>query len=495
MEDQFFKKGGDFEAFCQEHSNDRRSELRASTLRLLHQKSDRSWNAIQPLVDRLSKEKSIRLTQRYWIVNGFACRASGKACRELAESKLVSFVYLQRLPNVPLHRRSPRRVSKSRLKEMRQRYPVLLKNWKDDSHDDLSLDDVKIGWNVRRIKAEKAWRQEAATGRGVVVAMIDTGLLLTPSLTAALWRNQDETLNGKDDDANGYVDDVFGYNFVSDNEISLGEPGRTTHGSMCGGIIAGRAQNSEKWLTGVAPRAKLMVLNGMGHLRCLEYLLENGADIVSMSYMFVGIELGNYRGLYRTAHEHLTAAGVVSVGGAGNFGSGNPRGQPVGKQIALPKDIPCVIAAAGILQNGKKSPVGSEGPCSWDGVKFYDDFPIDRPLIKPDVTGCFGGFPVWSRTGAKPPVANWKTVFRAEADIGLVTGPRGNSFSGPHAAGVAALMLSVNPDLPAWRVKELMESQCVDIGKEGHDTQFGAGLLDALNAVRAAKAAAVTKLP
>jgi subtilisin family serine protease len=74
--------------------------------------------------------------------------------------------------------------------------------------------------------------------------------------------------------------------------------------------------------------------------------------------------------------------------------------------------------------------------------------------------------------------------------MALVVGPRGNSFSGPHAAGVAALMLSVNPDLCAWEVKELMEKTCRDLGLKGRDYTYGAGLLQANHAVRAARRAA-----
>jgi subtilisin family serine protease len=71
--------------------------------------------------------------------------------------------------------------------------------------------------------------------------------------------------------------------------------------------------------------------------------------------------------------------------------------------------------------------------------------------------------------------------------VALVVGPQGNSFSGPHAAGVAALMLSVNPEMNAWQVKRLMEETCKDLGTPGRDTVFGAGLLQARDAVRAAK--------
>ncbi len=78
-------------------------------------------------------------------------------------------------------------------------------------------------------------------------------------------------------------------------------------------------------------------------------------------------------------------------------------------------------------------------------------------------------------------------VCGAGKGFALVVGPRGNSFSGPHAAGVAALMLSANPHLCAWEVKTLMEQTCRDLGDKGRDTSFGAGLLQADHAVRAAK--------
>ena len=105
--------------------------------------------------------------------------------------------------------------------------------------------------------------------------------------------------------------------------------------------------------------------------------------------------------------------------------------------------------------------------------------------MKPDVTGFFGGYPTWTRTGLR---RGWRTVWQGENRIGLVVGPRGNSFSGPHAGGVVALMLSANPDLPAWRVKEVLEASCKDIGKKGRDTIFGAGLMQAQEAVKAVKA-------
>jgi subtilisin family serine protease len=304
--------------------------------------------------------------------------------------------------------------------------------------------------------------------------------MIAPALVRALWKNPKEELNGKDDDGNGYVDDLFGYDFAARSFYALGDSAQLPHGSMCAGIIAGRPLNEKKLITGIAPRARLMVLRGMGYLKAYEYALANGADILSMSYMWVNMELGNYRGVYRTAHEHLAAGGIVAVGGAGNFARLDR-----GKQIALPKDIPCVIAAAGILEDGSKAPASSEGPCSWQGVKFYDDYPADKPLRKPDVTGLFGGYPVWGRPltfGGR-----WQLVSKEGDNFALIIGPQGNSFAGPHAAGVAALMLSANPERNAWEIKALMEQTCKDLGDKGPDTVYGAGLLQALDAVRAAR--------
>jgi subtilisin family serine protease len=254
------------------------------------------------------------------------------------------------------------------------------------------------------------------------------------------------------------------------------------------------------WLaTGIAPQARLMIIVGSGYLRAYEYALANGADIMSLSFMFIRPDLGHYRGVYRLAHEHLSAAGLLAVGGAGNFGPGGKLPMPEGKQIATPKDIPCVVAAAGITQDGIAPGMSSRGPCTWSGVKFYDDFPPDQPLRKPDVTGCSGGYPMWWVLPSSKIPSHWKIVSQearlpfqdaesnAPLDLALVEGPSGNSFSGPHVAGVAALMLSANPELNPWEVKALIEQTCRDLGKPGWDPVYGAGLIDALAAVRAAK--------
>ena len=97
----------------------------------------------------------------------------------------------------------------------------------------------------------------------------------------------------------------------------------------------------------------------------------NGADIVSMSFMIVNRDLGQSRGLFRNAFEHLSLGGILALGGAGNYGRQSRRAMPAGKQIGLPKDIPCVLAVAGVDRSRNQLSFSSEGPCYWADVRFF----------------------------------------------------------------------------------------------------------------------------
>ncbi len=479
MQDQRFAQGGAFEAFCKEHATTPRSQLRKEMLADLHRRADGSWGAVRDAIEELEKKAELRGTQRFWIVNGFAADATATAVERLRRLPGVAYVHLQTEPGRPQHAhvQQPDPWLAQRGEEEKQALAMLAARGDEGNFDP---DGLTVPWNLQAVRADAAWR-EGATGQGVVVALLDSGLIVTEPLARALWRNPGEQPNGKDDDGNGLVDDLFGWDFDGDTRFAVGD-GPQSHGSMCGGIVAGRPWGEPRTVTGVAPRAQLMVLRGMGSLRAYEYAATMGADVLSMSYMWIGRELGSYRGVFRTAHEHLAACGVVAVGGAGNFA----KTQPEGRQIALPKDIPCVITASGIGRNGSAPPFSSRGPCTWADVPFFDDYPTDAPLPKPDVAGCAAGFPVWHwRT---MPGREVEVVWSDDRGVGLILGPQGNSFSGPHAAGVAALVLSVCPELPVWRIKEILEQSAEDLGDRGWDTTYGNGLLQADAAVRAARA-------
>jgi subtilisin family serine protease len=485
MEDQLFKKAADYDSFCRKNESEKRSILRPRVLQQLRANADQSWERIKARVAKLESAGRLKDTTRFWIVNGFACEATAAACQSLADDPNVSFIYLQRGP--PLVRQhsagSQREQAGSQpvmAEDQRTSLEKLLKEYRSDVDEPFDSRGLEIPWNLRLIQADQVWEREHVDGRGAVVALNDSGIMNIPALRPALWRNVAENLNAKDDDKNGYVDDLFGYNFAQQSG-NIFDDSALLVGTMCAGIIAGRPLPDHPLVTGVAPRARIMPLNGTGYLKAYEYALANGADVISMSYMWFNVDLGQYRGLFRTAAEHLSAAGVMAVGGAGNFF----KSAPPGKQICLPKDIPCVMAVSGVVEDAKPYEVSSRGPCTWTGVRFYDDYPPSKPLRKPDVCAPAGDFPVWNRAGIGR--AEWKEVWIGKSSEALIVGPNGCSLAGPHVAGVAALVFSANPELNAWQVKRIIEETSRDLGDPGPDNQYGAGLVQALEAVRKAK--------
>lgn len=484
MRDQRFPRGGDFEAFCRAHATTPRSLLRQQVLADLQRRSHAAWVDVRDEVERLEAAGELHSLQRFWIINGFAADASGAAVERLCELPAVAYVHRQTQPGKPqqqVTRRSERWLTDH---ETAERDALAMLATRGDEPP-FAAAGLTVPWNLQAVRADAAWSL-GAHGQGIVVALLDTGVLPMQPLVHALWRNPGERADGKDDDGNGFVDDLFGWDFDGDTRFVVGD-GDQSHGTMCGGIVAGRPWGEPRTVTGVAPRAQLMVLRGMGSLRAYEYAATMGASVLSLSYMWIDAELGSYRGVFRTAHEHLAACGVVAVGGAGNFA----RTAPAGRQIALPKDIPCVIAASGIGKDGLAPAFSSKGPCTWDDVPFFRDYPASAPLGKPDVAGCSAGFPVWHR--ARMPNRPVDVLWQDAQGHGLIVGPAGNSFAGPHAAGIVALVLSAQPELTPWRVQELLAATCKDLGEAGLDTTYGAGLMQADLAVRAARDAKVER--
>ncbi|MBL8900240.1 MAG: S8 family serine peptidase [Planctomycetes bacterium] len=479
---QLFATGAEFLRYVAEHETTKRSTLRAAALAALQQNAAEAWKELAQLTSGLERAEALREPQRFWIVNGFAAAATKQAVEQLVAHPAIAYVHLQTQPGRKLHvrgERAPRWIEERQRDLDRARAQRAAA--KTSTFDPQGLE---IPWNLKKIGADEAWKS-GAHGQGVLIALLDSGVLPLPALTRALWQNPREQANGIDDDGNGYVDDLFGWDFAGNSAYVIGE-NESSHGTMCGGILAGREGGEPRTITGVAPRAELLMLRGMGDLRAYEYAALQGAHVLSMSYMWSAVELGSFRGVYRTAHEHLAACGIVAVGGAGNYA----RTAPTGRQICLPKDIPIVIAAAGIDASGKVPAFSSRGPCTWHEVPFFADHPPEAPLCKPDVTGCNAGFPVWNRAN-NARGRDFELLWDAGDGLGLVRGAQGNSFAGPHAGGVAALMLSAQPELTPWRVKQLLEATCEDLGEAGRDLIHGAGLLRADRAVAAARTAVI----
>ena len=446
---QLFAPVGGLEAFERNNAGRDRLQLRAEVVASLKRAASSEQRSI---LASLGKPKVLR---SLWIVNAMVVSLRPDEIKRAAELDEVLFVY----PSVETIAvaESPSKVSK--VVDVRQRAPF------DPS-------GKRIGWNVERIGATRVWRELGITGEGVTVAILDGGVNYDHTdLRNNIWVNRKEIPgNGVDDDRNGYIDDVYGYDFAQMRAEVRDTSPTLQHGTMTSGIVGG--DGSGGIVTGVAPRVRLMPMIGSGITAAAlgyQYAIENGADILSMSFSIPN--LGNVRGLWRMMSDHAVAAGAVLVGGAGNFRT--TAQIPV--QHQSPKDVPSVISVAGVDSTMQLVPFSSGGPAEWGTVALYGDYPMPTGLVKPDVVAFPG--PLYPLLGPR--------------DSGYVdpnNTVRGNSFSGPHGAGVAALMFSANPKLSAWRVKEILETTANDLGQPGKDNDFGAGLIDAFAAVTAAKA-------
>ena len=116
-----------------------------------------------------------------------------------------------------------------------------------------------LAWGIARTEVDEVWTRYGITGVGALLAILDTGVQPNhPDMLGQLWINEGEIPhNGIDDDANDYVDDYHGYNFVSFEGDEIPWDDRN-HGTHVGGTMVGNGTYGH--MTGMAPGAKLMVL-------------------------------------------------------------------------------------------------------------------------------------------------------------------------------------------------------------------------------------------
>ena len=174
------------------------------------------------------------------------------------------------------------------------------------------------------VGATEMW--DVSTGSNkVVVAVIDTGIQYDhPDLEANMWINTKEIPdNGIDDDNNGYVDDVYGYDFVNKDGDPMDDH---SHGTHCAGTI-GAVGNNGKGVAGVNWNVKLMALkvlaaDGYGSsadtASAIEYAVAKGVDVISMSLGSYGYSAAELRAL-----RQAQAKGILVVAAAGNDANDN----------------------------------------------------------------------------------------------------------------------------------------------------------------------------
>ncbi|MFA4871777.1 MAG: S8 family peptidase [Patescibacteria group bacterium] len=228
-----------------------------------------------------------------------------------------------------------------------------------------------------QINVEKAW--DTAQGNGVVVAVLDSGVDINhPDLKFNIWKNPGEIPDdGLDNDKNGYVDDINGWDFVANTPDPRPkfEPGYNSdginHGTAIAGIIAAVGNNG-KGISGVAFNAKIMPIrilssNGEGEMSnlitAIKYAVNNGADIINLSLVGYDYSEESFKII-----EWAKDKSVLIVVAAGNAESSS-GGIDLNKTPSYPacygnkSDNQLLLVATSVDANEVKSKFANYGAC------------------------------------------------------------------------------------------------------------------------------------
>lgn len=336
-----------------------------------------------------------------------------------------------------------------------------------------ALDDQ---WAIRRVGFTdgdmSAWELLSDELSPVIVAVVDTGIDwhhadLDPD---SLWKNSAEIPdNGIDDDNNGYVDDVIGWNFVERNNKPWDFDG---HGTIVAGIIA--AAHNDVGIAGINPNARVMVLkaiNNFGSSRAsfvaeaIAYAVDNGAQVINLS---VGGE--DASAVEQAALDYAEENGVLVVAASGNEGIELVNFGPGGYESVLTVAATHVDNRAAAFSN------------------FGDGVDLAAPGV--DVLSLRARYTDANfRPGGDE---NYEIGDYFVGDDSRYIRASGTSFSTPIVAATASLLLARSPELSAAEVRRVLMATADDVDRPGRDPYTGHGMVNARTALTAEPGFAVT---
>lgn len=299
-------------------------------------------------------------------------------------------------------------------------------------------------WGLHVTGAEHAWN--VANGSGVVVAVVDTGIKEKHvDLKANVWTNAGEIPRNRiDDDGNGFVDDVLGWDFIKNkNKVT----DRHGHGTHVAGTIAAAGDNAIG-VVGMAWGARIMTVRGLDErgrgftsnlVKAIRYAIDNGADVVNNSWGG-----GGRSQIVDDVVAEATSQGVVVVFAAGNESSGVSTGA-----------APGAIAVAATQHDDTRATFSNYGQY---------------------VSVAAPGVQVLSTRGASR-VGGTKVGGKYQ----LLSG---TSMAAPHVAGLIAVLLSAQPGLGIDDVRWRLELNADQPGWPGYEGRrfnpfFGYGRINA----------------
>ncbi len=331
-------------------------------------------------------------------------------------------------------------------------------------------------WGLKKMQLEGAW--DISEGQGRIVAVIDTGLDYNhDDIKSNIWTNAGEIANnGIDDDNNGFVDDVRGWDFTTCERFASGcviiKPEDNNpmdgdgHGTHVSGTIAAISNNGIG-IVGVAPQAHIMALKGLNDqgagmsadlAAAIRYAADNGADIINMSWGGVGKSL-----VIEDALNYAASLGVVLVAAAGNSSLDVSPG-------FYPANHHSVIAVASTDENDKRSTFSNYGAKILVAAPGGGNTDQSANKAYRNILSLRSGTTDMYGDGHNVVGTNY---YRS----------RGTSMASPHVAGVAALILSANPTLRSNQVAQIIQASADDVESPGPDLVTGSGRVNAFAAL------------
>jgi subtilisin family serine protease len=334
------------------------------------------------------------------------------------------------------------------------------------------------------IDGPEAWDITQGTSN-IVVAVLDSGVDYNhPDLFNNMWTNSGEIAgNGVDDDGNGKIDDIRGWDFVDDDNDPMDS---NDHGTHVAGTVAAEGDNGIG-VTGVSWSAQIMPLRfldafGSGSVAdgidAIDYAIENGADIINASY-------GSYTfsAAERDAISRARNAGILFVAAAGNDSWNNDS---LTTHYPSSYDLDNIIAVAATEQNDNLASFSNFGATSVDvaapGTNIFSSRPDRQTVWSDDFESGFGGWtinkvsgkdwgltaalsfsPTNSLTDSQPPPDNYydndtdSWAIAPVLDLSSYTGTRLEfKLNGSSEPGFDFLYVQGSTDLLTWTNHDIL---------------------------------------
>ena len=459
-------------------------ERRALVVAELKSHAERSQAALLSVLQDLEARGHVRDLRRNWLGNFVQCEATGFAVVTASAQESVEEIWFDDAP--PLHLVEDAAVSNGVATPSLGSSPGAF---------------FAPGNGPLHTRANLVW-DLGITGQGVVIMNADSGLNEAHGdLVGRFWSNPGEIAgNGIDDDSNGFVDDIRGWNF-SGNNATLNDSGG--HGTQTAGCLVADGGCSVTQY-GQAPGAQLMTgrLGGeSSQWAAIQYALDHGAHLQTSSHSYKNDfnPPPNYK-MHRDIGDATLAAGLIRTNSTSNNGSQCGSGTSFNRRpfnIAAPGCLPAPyldpnqsvgvrksgvvgIAAHSMTTNAlmSYSPCGpfawslsdllavrpTYDPNTWDSVN-HNDFPwsggAQQGLLKPDLSAPTGTTTTTSGT----------------CNTGTFSG---TSNATPVACGVFALWKSANMSLKPEDIAMIAHQTSISSGViPGKEDGYGAGRIDA----------------